>query len=116
MGLVESGKLPKGLTTRLMTAKCRTCHVMIAGQPAKTMPPAPSDPRFAEGAFPPMIPNSESHLAAWTMKDCRLCHDTGVHGAPIVKHEGMPAIYLDVKCRTCHVQVRSHETDPWNRR
>ena len=73
----------------------------------------PIDPRFEANAFPPMIPASESHRRAWTLHNCLMCHETGVFDAPIVQHEGLPKVYLRVKCRTCHVQVRSHEQDPW---
>jgi hypothetical protein len=62
-----------------------------------------------------MMPNSLSHRGAWTRDNCLLCHTTGIRGAPIVRHEGLPAITLDAKCRTCHVQVRSNETLMWER-
>ena len=42
-----------------------------------------------------------------------MCHESGVKGAPLIRHEGLPRLYLQAKCRTCHVQVRSGETNPW---
>jgi hypothetical protein len=89
----------------LLTAKCRSCHVLIPGQkPVKRKPEATL---FAENAFPPLIPASRSHQDAWLNDTCLLCHETGNRGAPIVKHKGMPALLLKAKCRSCHVQVRS---------
>jgi hypothetical protein len=103
-----------GLPEILLKAKCRTCHTIATGQPTRLVADPDLDPRFDDNAFPPMIPNSGSHLGAWTMKDCLMCHETGVLGAPLVKHEGMPDVLLRAKCRTCHVQVRSQFTDPWD--
>jgi cytochrome c5 len=102
-----------GLPPILLRAKCRTCHVIADGEAPTGDRDNAVDPRFEPDAFPPMIPNSGSHLRTWTSSDCLLCHESGVKGAPIVKHEDLPAIYLRVKCRTCHVQVRSDETEPW---
>ena len=88
-----------------MKAKCRTCHVLIPGlQPKKPEPP-PKDARFLPNAFPPMIPASASHEAAWQKDDCLLCHESGVKGAPVVQHKDMPKVLLRAKCRSCHVQV-----------
>jgi hypothetical protein len=89
----------------LLTAKCRSCHVLIPGK--KPVIPEPEKSLFAVNAFPPMIPASASHREAWLDDNCLLCHETGNRGAPIVKHEGMPPILLKAKCRSCHVQVRS---------
>jgi len=90
-----------------LTGKCRTCHVEIRNH---RMPPRGTDPEnlaYLPNAFPPMIPTSDSHAEAWEKDSCLLCHESGVRGAPIVRHEGMPALLLGVKCRSCHVQVRS---------
>ncbi len=102
----------RGIPEIALYAKCRSCHVLVDGH---QMPdrPAEEDSFFASNAFPPMMPNSESHMNAWTTLDCLMCHETGIMDAPIVIHDGLPAIYLQVKCRSCHVQVRSGETDPW---
>ncbi|MCA8978013.1 MAG: hypothetical protein KDC98_25025 [Planctomycetes bacterium] len=91
----------------LLTAKCRTCHVFIPGSKPRLREPAASP--FDDNAFPPMIPASVSHGAAWWKDDCLLCHEGGLRGAPIVRHEGMPTRLLTAKCRTCHVQVRAVE-------
>ncbi len=88
-----------------LDAKCRTCHVLIPGLEPRQRP-RPADP-FLDNAFPPMIPASDSHRDAWTTDTCLLCHTNGIKGAPLVRHEGMPPILLEAKCRSCHVQVRS---------
>lgn len=98
----------EGMPGVLLTAKCRSCHVMVPGS-APIPSAVPEDSSFAANAFPPMIPASKSHLTTWTKDDCLLCHDSGLGGAPKVKHEGMPAILRTAKCRTCHVQVRAVE-------
>jgi hypothetical protein len=96
----------RGMPDVLLTAKCRTCHVLIPGST-----PRPEEVRgqgeFAANAFPPMMPASESHAEAWTKDDCLMCHTTGIAGAPEIKHEGLPELLLTAKCRTCHVQVRA---------
>lgn len=91
----------------LLTAKCRSCHVLIAGQPPRPRKKTEEEKRYAEFAFPPMIPASVSHQEAWLKDNCLLCHESGVRGAPVVKHKDMPKILLEAKCRSCHVQVRS---------
>ncbi|MCP4593426.1 MAG: hypothetical protein GY842_22035 [bacterium] len=98
----------------LLTAKCRSCHVFIPGADPKQktpIPPEEASPFWAK-AFPPMMPNSESHKAAWFKDDCLLCHETGIFRAPVIEHEGLPEILLKAKCRSCHVQVRAAETGP----
>lgn len=90
-----------------ITGKCRTCHVEIAGHRMQPRAAAEEDLMFLSSAFPPMIPASDSHLDAWESDSCLLCHEGGVKGAPLVKHDGLPPILLESKCRTCHVQVRS---------
>lgn len=98
------------LPSILLGAKCRTCHVLIPGTPVPPKaPPTPEEEQFAVNAFPPMIPASGSHSQAWVRDDCMLCHEDGTHGAPILKHEGLPRLLLQAKCRTCHVQVRAVE-------
>ncbi len=67
---------------------------------------------FDEHAFPPMLPNSRSHVNTWTSTDCLHCHEDGLKGAPVTKHasEHMPRLLLKANCRTCHVQVRAIES------
>jgi len=94
----------------LLTAKCRSCHVLIPGsEPAKPKPKPPEEQRFADFAFPPMIPASNDHRGAWNRTDCLLCHEDGTQGAPLVVHQDMPKRLMKAKCRTCHVQVRAVE-------
>ncbi len=95
----------EGMPKVLLSAKCRSCHVLVPGQ--KPAPKKEYTGEFTEFSFPPMIPASESHKRGWMQDDCLLCHEDGVRGAPIVKHKGMPSILLTAKCRSCHVQVRS---------
>ena len=107
---VQSGPVVRheGMPPILLAARCRSCHVLIPGSsPRKiTEPAVDADGDFAENAFPPMIPDSGSHVDTWLRDDCLLCHDSGIKGAPIVEHAGIPKLLLDVKCRTCHVQFR----------
>ena len=100
----------RGMASILLKAKCRSCHVLIRGQ--KPRPKRLSEAAqegFAPNAFPPMIPDSDSHRGVWTKDNCLLCHESGVKGAPIVRHRGMPPILLKAKCRSCHVQVRASQ-------
>jgi hypothetical protein len=100
----------KDLPPILLTAKCRSCHVLIPGTPVPPKPKVdPAEDDFAGFAFPPMIPASGSHLETWTRDDCMLCHEDGTKDAPIVVHKDLPRLYLEVKCRSCHVQVRAVE-------
>ena len=98
----------EGMPDVLLTAKCRSCHILIPGQ-APAPPKQPDqESAFADFAFPPMMPASVSHQDAWTKDNCLLCHETGsVRGAPAVKHRDLPRLLLKAKCRSCHVQVRS---------
>jgi hypothetical protein len=103
----------------LKTAKCRSCHVLIPNS-KPIEPKKQHDPRFEPDAFPPMIPASPSHRGAWKREDCMLCHEDGLRGAPIAKHESMLSsaqrkILRTAKCRSCHVQVRAHENPPVRR-
>jgi len=102
----------KGLPDITYQSKCRTCHVLIPGNTDSTQ--KVEDSGFASWAFPPMMPNNESHEQAWGENNCLLCHEDGTRDAPIVKHEGLPRMTLKSKCRTCHVQIRSHMTSPWD--
>jgi cytochrome c5 len=61
------------------------------------------DEGFSMNAFPPMLPNTAEHDDAWLNDDCLLCHETGVSGAPIVKHHGMSEWLLKARCRSCHI-------------
>jgi len=98
----------RGMAPILLKAKCRSCHVLVRGQkPGPKRPGQAEQQGFLANAFPPMIPDSDSHRAVWTKDNCLLCHESGVKGAPIVRHRGMPPILLRAKCRSCHVQVRA---------
>ncbi len=66
-------------------------------------PLALDDESFLTNAFPPMLPVNEAHAGSWLREDCILCHETGVAGAPILVHRGMPKLLKQAKCRTCHV-------------
>lgn len=103
----------------LKTAKCRSCHVFVPGSKPRVTEKQ-HDERFAEFAFPPMIPASPSHQGAWNRADCMLCHEDGLKGAPIAEHRSMLSeaqrkILRTAKCRSCHVQVRAHEQPPTKR-
>ena len=102
----------KGLPDITYQSKCRTCHVLIPGDTSYTK--KAEDPDFAPWAFPPMMPNNEKHAQAWGKRNCLLCHEDGTRDAPVIKHDGLPQIALKSKCRTCHVQIRSHTTSPWD--
>lgn len=103
----------QGMPPILLTAKCRTCHVLIPGQEPRGIKAKQRAQQtdFDVGAFPPMIPVSGSHRDTWWRDDCLLCHEDGIKNAPIVRHEGLPSLLLKVKCRSCHVQIRSHVAD-----
>ncbi len=102
----------EGMPDLLKVAKCRSCHVFEPGKKPSTKKRPPIDAGFADFAFPPMIPASGQHRKAWRKDDCLLCHEDGLMGAPIVRHEGLPPLTLKAKCRTCHVQVRVLDSDP----
>ncbi len=102
----------KGLPDITYQSKCRSCHVLMPGDTSYTQ--KTEDSEFASWAFPPMMPNNQKHERAWGKKNCLLCHEDGTRNAPIIKHEGLPKIVLKAKCRTCHVQPRSHTTSPWD--
>ncbi len=92
----------------LLTAMCRSCHVLIPGQAPMERKKTEEESLFAPGAFPPMIPASESHRDVWFKDTCLLCHEEpGLRDAPIVQHKNLPRLLLKAKCRSCHVQVRS---------
>lgn len=101
-----------GMSSLLLEAKCRTCHVLIPGEKphesakARALGKVEEDVGYADFAFPPSIPVSGSHTSAWLKDDCMLCHETGLSGAPKVVHKRVPLIALQGKCRTCHVQPR----------
>ena len=100
----------QGMPEVLLAVKCRSCHVLIPGQGAEEVIIEQEESSlFNQDAFPPMLPNSSAHLDSWTQKDCLLCHEDGIKGAPVVKHQSqhLPRLLLKVKCRTCHVQVRA---------
>lgn len=102
----------KGLPDITYQSKCRTCHVLIPGN--TDYQPKVEESKFASWAFPPMMPNNTDHDQAWGENNCLMCHEDGIKDAPIVKHEGLPRLTLKSKCRTCHVQVRSHMSSPWD--
>lgn len=62
--------------------------------------------------FPPTIPDTPSHQNSWELPSCLRCHETGVQGAAVVKHKGMPKILLSAKCRTCHVFIPGSKPRP----
>ncbi len=105
--------LHQGMPDILLSAQCRTCHVIEPGKPGVLRVDVTDDAEsfFDSNAFPPMLSNSNSHLDSWLIEDCLMCHQDGTLGAPIIEHAGLPAILLKSKCRTCHVQVRSIEGD-----
>jgi len=102
----------KGLPDITWQSKCRTCHVLIPG--VTEYVPVVEESAFEPWAFPPMIPNNENHDQAWGSNNCLLCHEDGTRDSPVVRHEGLPRLALQSKCRTCHVQVRSHMVSPWD--
>lgn len=104
-----------GLPEIVFDSKCRSCHVLIPGEANYDTSVPEFDPEtgFASWAFPPLMPNNDKHEQAWGNRNCMMCHEDGIQNAPIVKHVGLPQIALESKCRSCHVQVRSHETSPW---
>ncbi len=61
--------------------------------------------KFAAGAFPPTLSDTEDHRNSWTREDCRKCHDEGIDDVPKTVHQGMPEHLKEAKCRTCHVFV-----------
>lgn len=99
-----------GLPAIAMEAVCRSCHVIEPGKLEALTVEEPSE--FLEFAFPPMMPNNENHVDVWNIKSCLMCHTRGFDGAPKIVHEGMPDILLESACRSCHVQVRAHESLP----
>lgn len=110
-GVAEAPRIVhRGLPEIAFDAKCRTCHVLLPGTAPRPMAEEVAGIHDLT-AFPPMMPNSEYHRRAWAIEDCLMCHETGVLGAPIARHEGMPAILLDAKCRSCHVQPRAIDSD-----
>jgi len=60
---------------------------------------------FAQGAFPPILSDTEYHQEAWTRTDCLTCHETGENEAPITRHSSLPPEAVQSKCRTCHVFI-----------
>lgn len=60
---------------------------------------------FAAYAFPPLLPQNENHSNSWLRKDCLLCHQAGISGAPVIKHESMSDALLSARCRTCHLDA-----------
>lgn len=101
-----------GLPEIAMVSKCRSCHVLLEGVAEYEAVIEESD--FEPWAFPPMMPNNDHHDQAWGKNNCLMCHEDGTMGSPVIKHEGMPRIIRKAKCRTCHVQVRSHMASPWD--
>ena len=71
--------------------------------PAQVVAAAHSEVEFASFAFPPTLPRDDSHVNAWLRKDCIMCQETGIAGAPVVQHRGMSSALLGAQCRTCHV-------------
>ncbi len=93
------------------TASSTAAPQASARQTTRTTPAAKGSSRsenvqFASNAFPPTIPDSQDHQDAWQRNDCLRCHETGVDGAPAVRHAGMSPILLKAKCRSCHVFIK----------
>ncbi len=43
-----------------------------------------------------------------TVRPCRSCHDTGLLGAPVARHDGLPPLHLErIACQTCHIPERA---------
>lgn len=101
----------KGLPDITWDSKCRSCHVLIPGNTDYTQ--KVEETEFASWAFPPMMPNNDNHDQAWGNNNCLMCHEDGSRNSPVLVHEGMPRIMLKAKCRSCHVQVRSHMSSPF---
>ncbi len=68
---------------------------------------------FAANAFPPLLSAEDYHLQAWekSSKECLVCHQKGKEEAPVTRHEDMPPILLEAKCRSCHVLAASSAVD-----
>ncbi len=75
---------------------------LLMSVPACEQAPGAGD-EFAAGAFPPTLSDKEYHQRHWTRNDCLTCHETGVKGAPKMKHTSLPPLAKEVKCRSCHV-------------
>ena len=96
-----------GMSRLLLSARCRTCHVVMAPGTAEE-----GEVFFSRSAFPPTMPTDESHSGAWLRDDCLLCHQNGVDGAPRVLHFDMTPALLDARCRSCHLpRVQPVEAD-----
>jgi len=96
----------EGLPKVLMTANCRTCHVLIKDVDMDEE----SGATFTRNAFPPTLPNDKDHANPWLQKDCLDCHESGKDGAQVVRHDGMSKVLLTARCRTCHVLIRTGDT------
>ncbi len=95
----------EGMPKILLTANCRTCHVMIkdadAGEEGGT--------KFMRNAFPPTLPDDKDHADPWLKKGCMDCHEAGKDDAQAVRHDGMSDVLLKASCRTCHVMIRTRD-------
>ena len=67
--------------------------------------------KFAPGAFPPVLSDTEYHQRSWTRKDCATCHESGVNQAPKMIHSSVPPLAAEAKCRTCHTLIPGHRPD-----
>ena len=67
--------------------------------------PTAAQSDFAAGAFPPTLSDMDYHQRSWTRTDCLVCHETGVDQAPAMKHNSLPPLVKEGKCRTCHVFI-----------
>ncbi len=79
--------------------------VLVGCDAQRTRPKFGREAEFAEGAFPPVISDTDYHQNAWTRTNCLTCHETGVSDAPVVQHASLPPAAVHAKCRTCHVAV-----------
>ncbi len=64
---------------------------------------------FAPGAFPPTLSDTEDHRNSWTRADCLTCHETGENESPVMKHDSLPELAKEAKCRTCHVFIEGSQ-------
>jgi len=94
----------RGMPSLLLGARCRSCHVAPDPSAAPLTDIYGNELAvFKSDAFPPTLPNDDSHRGAWLRDDCLLCHEWGVKDAPVVRHQGMSRILLKGRCRTCHL-------------
>lgn len=88
---------------------CQTGDAPASKTPVVVKTPVP-EIVFAEGAFPPAMPNIEEHRNAWQMKPAT-CLSCKGGGKPWLVHKDMPAeLLLQTDCRNCHVSPNEYVT------